>query len=102
LPSIQWTIHAAFSPNQVSVVGVNYSSSVAWLKNYRGQKGISYPFVFDPQTDLFRLYQVGSPYGNIPPTYIIIDTAGVVKYRTDNQYNRFQEMKTTIEGLLRK
>lgn len=83
-------------------MAVNYSSSVTWLKNYRGEKGISYSFVFDPQTDLFRLYQVGSSYGNYPPTYIIIDTAGVVRYRADNQYNRFQEMKTKIEGLLRK
>ena len=102
MPSIQWIIYAAFSPDRVAVVGVNNTSSVVWLKNYRGQTAISYPFVFDQQSDLFRLYQVGGSYGNLPPTYIIIDKNGIVKYRKDFEYNRFQEMKSVIEELLTK
>ena len=86
----------------MTVIGVNNTSSVSWLKNYRGQAGISYPFVFDQQSDFFRLYQVGGSYGNVPPSYIIIDKSGIVKYRVDREYNRVQEMKTVIEGLLSK
>ncbi len=86
----------------MTVIGLNNTSSVAWLKNYRGQTAISYPFVFDQKGDLFGLYQVGGSFGNLPPTYIIVDKAGIVKYRIDKEYNRFQDMKSVIEGLLRK
>jgi len=86
----------------VTVIGVNNTSSIAWLKNYRGQTAIAYPFVFDQKGDLFGLYQVGGSYGNLPPTYIIIDKSGIVKYRVDKEFNRFQEMKAVIDGLLRK
>lgn len=85
----------------MTMLAVNNTSSVTWLKNYRGQYGISYPFVYDEKSELFNLYQVGGLYGNNPPTYVIIDKAGVVRFRSDNQFNRFEEIKGIIEGFLK-
>jgi peroxiredoxin len=81
-------------------MGINNSSSVSWLQDYVKQSGISYPFIFDSDSSLFSAYQVGFGFGNLPPTYIIIDQQGIVQYRIDNQYNRFQEMKDKIDELL--
>lgn len=80
---------------------INNTSSVLWLKNYRGQYGISYPFVYDQKSDLFNLYQVGGSFGNDPPTYVIIDKAGVVRLRLDKQYNRFNEIRSFIDSLVK-
>jgi peroxiredoxin len=79
---------------------VNNTSSVSWLKSYRAQYGITFPLIFDQQSPLFNLYQVGGSFGNTPPTYVIIDTAGVVRYRFDAKFNRFEEIKSDIQGLL--
>lgn len=95
-------IAESFSRDSLSVLAVNNTSSVTWLDNYRRQRGISYSFTFDTNSALFNLYQVGASYGNYPPTYIIIDQNGIVRYRIDKEYNHFDEMKKTIQDLLKK
>jgi peroxiredoxin len=91
-----------FTADQLTIIGINKSSSVSWLQMYRAQKGISYPCIYDAHGDIFKQYQVGPSYGNIPPSYFIIDTTGIVRYRIDNTLNRFNEMIGTIRGLLPK
>jgi len=100
LPSINRDISKKISEDSLLVVGINKSSSVSWLKTYSSMYGISYPFIFNQNGNLFNSYQVGSAYGNIPPTYIIIDTKGIVKYRTDDKFNRTNEMYEEIKSLL--
>lgn len=68
--------------------------------NYSIGRGITYPFVFDEESSLFDSYQVGPQFGNTPPTYVIIDQQGIVQYRTDDRFNRYDEMKDKIEELL--
>lgn len=102
MPSFQWNIRVSFPPEQLTLLAINNTSSVSWLKIYRGQYGISYPFVYDQKSELFKLYQVGGSFGNNPPTYVIIDKAGVTRYRLDKEYNRFEEMKAVIDTLLTK
>ena len=99
MPSIQWLVNVAFTPDQLTIIAVNNTSSVTWLRNYRAQTGISYLFVYDQTSNLNRLYEVGSTFGNNPPSYLIIDKGGIVRYRVDQKYNRFDEMKAMIEGL---
>lgn len=102
MPSFQWIIRVSYPPEQLTLLAINNTSSVSWLKNYRGQYGISYPFVYDQKSELFNLYQVGGSSGNNPPTYVIIDRAGITRYRIDREYNRFNEMKVIIDTLLSK
>ena len=83
-------------------MAVNNTSSATWLRNYRGQTGISYPFIYDQKSDLNRLYEVGGSFGNNPPSYFIVDKAGIVRYRVDQKYNRFVEIKAVIDTLLTK
>ena len=83
------------------MLAVNNTASVVWLKNYRVQYGISYPFVYDQKSEIFNIYQVGGSYGNDPPTYVIIDKAGVVRFRLDKQYNRFDELRSIIDSLVK-
>ena len=98
MPSIQWLINAEFNPNEIAIIAVNNSASVQWLANYRGMYAISYPFVYD--SNLFNLFQVGSSFGNFPPTYIIIDQDRIVKYRTDDVTDKIEDMKNKILELL--
>jgi len=63
-------------------------------------RGITYPFIFDEESDIFNTYQVGSQFGNTPPTFIIIDKEGIIRYRTDNEYDTIWDMKSKIEELL--
>ena len=100
LPSIEGLIWAAFSAEDLAIIALNTDASIAWLLNYVGEKGLTYPFVFDDGGSIFDLYQVGSLFGNSPPTYIIIDQDGVVQYRTDNEYQTFDAMHDMIETLL--
>lgn len=100
LPSINRDVSRKISKDSLLVVGINQSSSINWLKTYSNIYGISYPFIFDINGDLFDSYQVGVPYGNIPPSYIIIDTKGIIKYRIDDTFNKSKEMYEKIESLL--
>lgn len=100
MPSVQWQVYAAFSHDSVAVLGINKSASVAWLKSYSGQRGISYPFIYDTDGSLFNLYEVGASFGNIPPTFVIIDTKGIVRYRIDDTFNKAPEMAAKVRELL--
>ncbi|MBM3302819.1 MAG: hypothetical protein FJY85_23085, partial [Deltaproteobacteria bacterium] len=61
---------------------------------------ISFPLIYDDKSTMFSLYQVGSSFGNIPPTYVIIDTSGLVRYRIDDKFDRIEEMSNKIRELL--
>jgi peroxiredoxin len=100
LPSIEGIIWASYSSDDLAVIAINADASIAWLQNFIGEKGLTYPFIFDDGGAIFDLYQVGSVFGNAPPTYIIIDQDGVVQYRTDNEYDTFDDMVDTIDTLL--
>jgi peroxiredoxin len=93
-------IRLFFSSEDLTIWAFNNTASEAWLQDYIGQTGITYPFAFDASGTLFNDYQVGLHFGNIPPAYLIIDQNGTVRYRLDNQYNRFQDMKDSISALL--
>ena len=88
------------SPDSVAIIAFEDKSSIAWLENYVSSRGITYPFVYDPDATVFDLYQVGNAYGNIHPSYIIIDQEGVVRFRIDTEFDRFADMKNKIEELL--
>ena len=83
------------------IAAVNNTASESWLNSYRGQTGISYPMIFDTTSKIFQSYQVGPQYGNTPPTYVIIDPKGVVRYRVDNTFNRTPEIIETIRRVLK-
>ena len=57
--------------------------------------------IFDATSKIFQSYQVGPQYGNTPPTYIIIDPKGVVRYRVDDKFNRTPEIVAAIRSVLR-
>ena len=97
---MQWQIFISFPRESLAVVGVNNTSSVTWLRTYRTQSGVAYPLVYDSSSALFGAYRVGISFGNVPPTFIIIDRKGVVRYRIDNLYKRTSEMYTMIRNLL--
>jgi len=86
--------------DRFTVIGVNNTSSVLWLVNYSTMRGISFPFIFDDKSPIFNKYQVGGSYGNSPPTYVLIDTKGVVKFRSDNRFNLTDSLASMIRGLL--
>ena len=83
------------------IAAVNNTASESWLNSYRGQIGITYPMIFDATSKIFQSYQVGPQYGNTPPTYIIIDPKGVVRYRADNKFNRTAEIVAAIRSVLK-
>jgi len=93
-------IDAAYPPDALRVIAVNNTASAQWLKDYATSRSITYPFVYDEGDALFESYQVGENYGNTPPTYLIIDKKGNVRYRTDNLYNQFDEMKILVGELI--
>ena len=95
LPAIYGLIWLQYSQDDLAVIAINNTSSVQWLQVYAGQRGITYPFIYDTSSSLFNTYQV-----NTPPTYIIIDREGIVQYRIDDQFNKYFEMKDKIEELL--
>jgi peroxiredoxin len=102
LPSVQWVIHASFASEQLTVAAINQTSSVSWLDDYAKFNGIFYPFVFDGQGKMHKDYEVGPGYTTDPPTYIIIDQQGIVRYRTDGKpaLNKAEEMRNFIQGLI--
>ena len=100
LPSIEGIIWNDFSPDDLAIIAFNADASISWLQNFVASRGLTYPFVFDEGGPVFNLYQIGSFFGNIPPTYIIIDQDGVVRYRTDNEYDTFDAMHEKIETLI--
>jgi len=57
--------------------------------------------VYDADGSVHKLYEVGSSYGNIPPTYVIIDQQGVIRYRTDDTFNQTEAMGIFIRNLLK-
>ena len=93
-------MYAAFSHDSLAVIGVNSSSSAGWLNTYSTQKAITFPFIYDQTGSLFNSYEVGATYGNIPPTFVIIDANGIVRYRIDAQYSRAAEMSAKVRELL--
>ena len=101
MPSFQWELRPEFSRDSLIIAAVNNTSSVSWLNNYRGQTGITYPLIYDSTSQIFRAYQVGSQFGNVPPTYVIIDTKGIVQYRTDDKFNRTAEITEKVRALLK-
>lgn len=82
------------------MIAFENQSSASWLKSYRASKGIAYPMVFDSTSQVFTSYRVGSGYGNIVPTCILVDKRGVVRYRTDGVFNTVNEISGTIGELL--
>ena len=82
------------------MLAINNTSSVTWLANFKSQWTITFPFIFDSTSALFNLYQVGSLFANNPPTDILIDTMGIVRYRSDDQTGIVQDIKTKIRELL--
>jgi peroxiredoxin len=100
LPSFQRILSAAFPVDKLTIIGINSSSSKSWLLTYRGQYGISYPLVFDDQSKLFSAYQVGPTFGNIPPSYVLIDTKGVVRFRTDDKFDQTEAISKKVSELL--
>ncbi len=82
------------------IAAINQSSSVNWLSNYASSKAIGYPFVYDNGGAVHKDYQVGAVYGNTPPTFIIVDQWGTIRYRIDDQFNKAAEMATFIQGLI--
>jgi len=100
LPSVQWLIRTQISYDSLTILAVNASSSATWLKNYASEKGISYSLVYDGKGVLYQAYEVGATYGNTPPTFIIIDRQGIIRYRIDDQFNRESEMRDTIRQWL--
>jgi peroxiredoxin len=93
-------LSSAFPSSKLTIVGINSSSSGTWLRTYGGQYGISYPLVFDEQNKLFTAFQVGPTYGNIPPTYVLIDTKGIVRLRTDDRFDQAEIISTKVTELL--
>lgn len=100
MPSVQAQVYSRFSHDSVAVIGVNKSSSTTWLNTYSVQKAVTYPFIYDQTGLLFTLYEVGVEYGNTPPSYLIIDTNGIVRYRVDAHYNKIAEMAIKVRELL--
>lgn len=82
------------------MIGVNNTSSTIWLVNYRNQRGISFPFIFDDKSQIFKQYEVGGSYGNNPPTYVLIDGKGVVRFRTDNRFGQTDSLAAKVTQLL--
>lgn len=101
MPSVQWLIRAQIPKDSLTILAVNASSSSAWLQNYAGQMGIAYSLVYDVKGVLYKDYEVGTAYGNIPPTFIIIDRQGVIRYRIDDQFNRASEIRDTVRQWLK-
>jgi peroxiredoxin len=97
---VQWQIFTSFPRESLSVLGVNNTSSKTWLRTYRTQSGVAFPLVYDDSSALFHTYQVGAAFGNQPPTFIIVDGKGVVRYRIDNVFKHTEEIWNKIRELL--
>lgn len=89
-----------FPEDSVAIIAFENKSSISWLQDYANSRAITYPLVYDPVSEVFDLYQVGHTYGNVHPSYIIIDQEGVVQFRIDTEFERFSDMKDKIEELL--
>ena len=100
MPSIQGLIRRAFPADSLAILAANNTSSTTWLANFKSQWAITFPFVFDSTSALFNLYQVGSSFANNPPSDILIDTLGIVRYRWNDQTGIVQEIKSRIRELL--
>ena len=83
------------------IAAINNTSSVSWLNNYRGQTAITYPLIYDDSSQVFKAYQVGSQYGNAPPTYIIIEPNGIIQYRVDDKFHRTAEIIEKVRAVLK-
>ena len=100
MPSIEGIIWSSYSENDLAIIAFNSDApSISWLQNYVAGKGLTYPFVYDDGS-IFDLYQVGSAFQNIPPSYIIIDQNGVVRYRTDDELFTIGDINDMIGFLL--
>jgi hypothetical protein len=93
-------IRSTFSEDLLTIWAIENRASEDWLINYANQMGITYPFIFDASSEIFDTYQVGLSFGTIPPNYFILDQNGIVQYRIDGIFDRFEEMKAKIEELL--
>lgn len=100
MPSFQYVIYTKYDTTKFSLIAFENLSSTAWLKSYRPTKGITYPVVFDSTGGTFSTYKVGISFGNPPPSYLLIDKKGIVRYRTDAQYNVTGVIDTKISELL--
>ncbi len=95
MPAVHGLIWQHFPQDQVAVIAVNQTGSVNWLAEYAAQRGITFPFIYDEEGLLYALYEVSSSLA-----YVIIDQHGVVRYRYDGQYDRYNEIQNLIEDLL--
>jgi hypothetical protein len=86
LPSFQYVIFAQKDTSKFALLASENSSSTSWLRTYRSSKGITYPMAFDSTGSAFGAFQVGASFGNAPPTYLLIDKSGIVRYRSDGVY----------------
>jgi hypothetical protein len=75
-------------------------SSTGWVRNYRSSKGLGYPMVFDSTGRVSSLYRSGIAHGNNPPTYILIDKKGIVRFRSDGVFNKVLQISDSITVLL--
>jgi hypothetical protein len=75
-------------------------ASTAWLRAYRPSKGIMYPMAFDSTGQVFSPYRAGALYGNTVPCLILVDKRGIVRFRSDNQFNMVLVLSDKITELL--
>jgi peroxiredoxin len=102
LPSLTWDIRYEISEDLLFVCGLNNTTTKQWLQNLRSKTGVSFPLICDSESKVFNSYQVGAQFANDPPTYIIIDKKGIVRYRTDDVTKKINEMKKIIQELIAK
>jgi len=100
LPFVYGLVWLSYPQEDIAVIAIENLSSVNWLRNYAQGRGITYPFIFDENNDIFDSFQIGSEFGNTPPTFIIIDREGIIQYRTDNEFDTIWDIKSKIEELL--
>ncbi len=100
MPSLQRLVAPSFSPDSLSIAGICNTATPAWLLGYRTQMGVTFPLISQGAGALFAKYRVGALYGASPPSYFIIDRRGIIQFRIDDQFGRFEDMINTIRTLL--
>jgi len=85
-----------YSRNDLEMVTFNNDASKFDLQTYKASMGIQNPYVQDTDGSIFSAYEVA-----LPPTYLILDQDGIVRYRTDEIPNfDVDAMKQKVEELI--
>ena len=78
------------------MITFNKDASAFDLQTYKTSLGIQNPYARDPDGSLFDSYEALDP-----PTYLILDQDGIVRYRTDGEDNfNVNAMKQMVDELL--